>query len=105
MSELFNGIMNGIEEATELVLGNKTKGRVTRAEFVPVRTMTAAQIKAIRTRFALSQIELAALMDVSVDAVRKWEQGKNKPEGPSRRFLQGLDLRGEDFLHTFYRND
>jgi len=38
MSELFNGIMNGIKEATELVLGNKTKGRTRQAKFMPLLT-------------------------------------------------------------------
>ena len=41
----------------------------------------------IRTRFGLTQPELARLMGISVGTLRNWEQGIRRPEGSARVLL------------------
>ncbi len=49
--------------------------------------MTAEQIRALRNRLGLTTMAFAIKLDVSVDTVRSWEQGKYTP---SRRLLSLL---------------
>lgn len=54
------------------------------------RTYTTEQILAITARRSskLTQVEFAQLLDVSVDAVRDWEQGRRSPRGAARTLLR-----------------
>ena len=101
MSELFKGIMKGIEQATEHLEGKANGSKTTRLSFMPNITVRPTDIKTLRKRLGLSQQELAMLLDVGIDTVRKWEQGRNTPEGPSRRMLQALQMNGRPFVELF----
>ena len=57
----------------------------------------AARIAALRKRFNLTQHEFARLLNVSVGAVRGWEQGSRSPDGASHRLL-GIAERDPDVL-------
>ncbi len=48
------------------------------------------QILAITARQSskLTQVEFARLLDVSVDAIRDWEQGRRSPRGAARTLLR-----------------
>lgn len=48
------------------------------------------QILAIAARQSskLTQVEFARLLDVSVDAIRDWEQGRRSPRGAARTLLR-----------------
>jgi putative transcriptional regulator len=39
----------------------------------------------------MTQRDFAARINVSVDTVRHWEQGKRLPEGPAKALLRILD--------------
>ena len=54
------------------------------------RVYTAEQILAIAARRSsnLTQVEFAELLDVSVDAIRDWEQGRRSPRGAARTLLR-----------------
>lgn len=103
MSDFFKGVMQGIAEATDVVSGKANGSRTTRMTFRPNIDVSPGQIKSIRKKFDLSQADLAKLLDVGIDTVRKWEQGRNTPEGPSRRMLQAMQLRGQDFVDLFLK--
>jgi DNA-binding transcriptional regulator YiaG len=47
----------------------------------------AARVAALRKRLNLTQHEFAQLLNVSVSAVRGWEQGLRSPDGASQRLL------------------
>jgi putative transcriptional regulator len=47
----------------------------------------AARVAALRKRLNLTQHEFAQLLNVSVSAVRGWEQGLRTPDGASQRLL------------------
>ena len=60
----------------------------------PVKEYTAAQIKRIRLANKASQGVFAAYLNTSPSTVQKWEQGKKKPNGPSRKLLNMVERKG-----------
>jgi len=46
------------------------------------------EIKRIRQKTGLSQVLFAGSIGVSPKTVEAWENGRNKPEGASRRLLE-----------------
>jgi DNA-binding transcriptional regulator YiaG len=50
-------------------------------------TLTPADVAAIRASVGVSQTVFAALLGVSANTVRAWEQGVNPPSGMAVRFL------------------
>ena len=45
----------------------------------------------VRKRLGLSQLEFSHRIDVSLETIRNWEQGKRAPEGPTRAHLLVID--------------
>ncbi|MCL2478466.1 MAG: helix-turn-helix domain-containing protein, partial [Treponema sp.] len=66
----------------------KTHARKTRLTIKPVADYTNNDIKRIRQRTGLSQVMFAGSLGVSPKTVEAWENGRNKPEGASRRLLE-----------------
>jgi putative transcriptional regulator len=60
----------------------------------PVKEYTAVQIKRLRKVNKASQGVFAAYLNTSPSTVQKWEQGKKKPNGPSRKLLNIVDRKG-----------
>ena len=56
------------------------------------------EIIAIRKRFKLSQAALATVFNVSLSTVQKWERGKKKPAGSSRKLLDIIERKGIEVL-------
>ena len=48
-------------------------------------------IRDIRRRLGLSQREFAARINVSLDTIRNWEQGRRYPTGAAKALLRVLD--------------
>src|SRR5262245_47991474 len=44
-------------------------------------------VRDLRRRAQLTQLELAAKLGVPVETIRNWEQGKRAPRGPARALL------------------
>jgi len=63
---------------------------------VPPPMYDSTQIRALRTRFNLSQAVLADVLNTSVSTVRKWEQGDKHPSGPSLKLLHLMQRKGLD---------
>ena len=64
----------------------------------PVKDYTAAQIKRIRVMNKASQGVFAAYLNTSPSTVQKWEQGKKKPNGPSKKLLNIVERKGLEVL-------
>ena len=45
------------------------------------------EVRALRRRARLTQMEFAARLGVPVETIRNWEQGKRAPRGPARALL------------------
>jgi len=52
----------------------------------------------VRTRLGLSQAEFSQRIDVSLETIRNWEQGKRCPTGAAKALLKILDKAPEAAL-------
>lgn len=52
----------------------------------------------VRKRLGLTQAEFSRRIDVSLDTIRNWEQGKRSPTGAARALLRVLDKAPEASL-------
>ena len=84
---VYQSIMQGLTEAEAHQQG-KIKARKTKLTIKPVDTFNTTEIKRIRQKTGLSQVMFAGTMGVSPKTVEAWENGRNKPEGSSRRLLE-----------------
>lgn len=52
----------------------------------------------VRKRLGLTQLEFSRRIDVSLETIRNWEQGKRSPTGAARALLKVLDKAPEASL-------
>lgn len=64
----------------------------------PVPEYSSEKIRALRTRYKLSQAVLASVLNTSLSTVRQWEIGDKHPSGPSAKLLDLLDRKGLEAL-------
>jgi putative transcriptional regulator len=64
----------------------------------PVPDYTSTKIRALRSRYKLSQAVLAAVLNTSLSTVRQWEIGDKHPSGPSLKLLNLLERKGLEAL-------
>src|SRR5688572_12668761 len=92
-------IIRGLEEALAFERGEIRDVRVDRVP-ITARQATAAPppefgssriIDLRKNKLGLSQTVFAAVLNVSPETVRAWEQGKNAPGGPALRLLEIVD--------------
>jgi putative transcriptional regulator len=51
----------------------------------------AAFVRQVRARFGLTQAAFAEKIEVPLETVRNWEQGKRSPRGPARALLKVIE--------------
>ncbi|BBU68740.1 helix-turn-helix domain-containing protein [Fluviibacter phosphoraccumulans] len=54
--------------------------------------------KRVRVRLGLTQLEFSSRIEVPLDTVRNWEQGKRRPTGAAKALLKILDKSPESAL-------
>jgi putative transcriptional regulator len=84
---VYESITQGLSEAIDYQQG-KINARRTKLTIKPVDTFNTDDIKRIRQKTGLSQVIFAGSLGVSPKTVEAWENGRNKPEGASRRLLE-----------------
>ena len=62
----------------------------------------ARYARRIRSRLGLSQAEFSRRINVSLETVRNWEQGKRSPTGAARALLKVLDKAPEAALAALH---
>ena len=77
--ELFDALLESTAEAKEIL---QKKRKASRTFYIE-----EPDAKAIRTQLKLTQNEFAALLNISVNTLRNWEQGRRVPEGPAKVLL------------------
>ena len=60
----------------------------------PIPAYDSKKIRALRDHLQLSQAVLAAVLNISLSTVRKWEVGDKHPSGPSLKLLSLLERKG-----------
>jgi putative transcriptional regulator len=76
-------ILKSLNEAVRWASGEKVPGVKTHQVQVPAKL----DVKAIRTRLGMSQIQFAHSFGFSASTLRNWEQGTRKPETTARILL------------------
>jgi putative transcriptional regulator len=81
--QLFDDIVASLQEAAA----------ITRGETAPSRVFTyeIPDVKEIRTKTGLSQIEFANKLHISFKTLQNWEQGRRKPTGPAITLMRLLE--------------
>lgn len=89
MSKAFDILSDALDEAiADAKLPESTlKHETISLEIEPIQSYTADDIKAIRHSTGLTQSMFAKWFGVSTRTVEAWENGRNKPSGPSSRLL------------------
>ncbi|MBK1672725.1 transcriptional regulator [Ectothiorhodospira shaposhnikovii] len=63
---------------------------------------TARFVRRVRKRLGLSQAEFSRRIDVPLESIRNWEQGKRCPTGAARSLLKVLDKAPEAALAALH---
>lgn len=75
------GIIQGLNEAIAWTRGESTKVRVTLVHIPEV------DVRKVRAKMGLSQAEFATKFGLPPATLRNWEQGRSRPDAPTRVLL------------------
>jgi len=90
--KMFTRLLQSVEQADEIICGERAPSRET---FVD-----ADQVREIRVATGLSQMQFAKLIEVSVGTLRNWEQGHRHPTGPARALLKALKAKPVEVIRA-----
>ena len=90
MSEAFESITKGLQEAIDYESGNYVSARIHKISVSPLPHFEASDIRNIRTSLTLSQNAFSHILGVSQKTIEAWEAGRNIPQGPALRMLELL---------------
>lgn len=84
--DAFDKIKPGLEDAIGYVEG------IADPKNFRVHVPKTVNVRAIRKKTGLSQMNFAARYGFTVSRIRDWEQGRSHPDGPSRILLKVIDV-------------
>ena len=76
---IFNDLYSSMKQAEFIAKGEVKPANVTCYDI--------ADVKSIRSQLSVSQKEFAQAMDVSLDTIKSWEQGRRNPTGLTSKVL------------------
>ena len=76
----FSKLVESIKQAGEIKKGSRKPSRISQYD--------TPNIKDIRKKLRVSQVEFALMIGVSTSTLQNWEQGRRKPEGPAKALLR-----------------
>jgi putative transcriptional regulator len=88
MSEIFDSIKKGLQEAIDYESGQLVTVKKQKVTVSPLPRYNAIDIKRIRTSLMLSQHMFSNVLGVSTKTIEAWESGRNVPQGPALRMLE-----------------
>lgn len=82
-NEFYDDLKNSLTEALGIAKG----------EIAPSRTFSydSLDVKAIRGKTGLSQVQFANKLNISPRTLQNWEQGTRNPTGPAATLMRILD--------------
>ena len=92
MSDYFNSIKQGLEEAVAFSEGECPQAVI--HEFKPV------DVKNIRAKMNMSQTQFASTFGISVSTLRHWERGDRVPHGPALVLLNVVEKEPQAVLNA-----
>ena len=76
------------------VMNKRTQREFDDLRLMSVRPMTAADVRALRTRERVSQAVFARYLNVTTGFVSQWKRGEKHPAGASLKLLNLVDRHG-----------
>ena len=91
-----------LDEVHESALGLRDSGLISTRRMLEfdalcnlqVKQISPIKIKQLREKEQVSQAVFAAILNISVSTIQKWELGDKKPSGPSLKLLNILKRKG-----------
>jgi len=83
MSDAFNSIKKGLQEAIAHANGDERGVRMHRPR--------AVDVKAVRAKLGMTQEQFAARFGFSAATLRHWERGDRSPRGPALTLLNVIE--------------
>ena len=80
MSEIFESIKRGLEQALEHANGHE--------EWATIHKPKSLDVKKLRETLEMNENGFAHALNISVNTLRYWEQGKRQPKGPALVLLK-----------------
>ena len=87
MSEVYESLMEGLNEALAFARGEKTGAVVHQV------AVSSVDVAAIRASTGLSQSAFARSIGVAKGTLLNWEHGRRRPTGPARVLLAMIEKR------------
>lgn len=82
MSEAFESIRKGLTQAVAHASGKRN---------ILIYRPNKINVKAIRNKIGMTQMQFASSFGISVATLRHWERGDRIPQGPARVLLSVVD--------------
>jgi putative transcriptional regulator len=79
-------IVEGLKDAVRHVRGDKS-----RSSSYTIYVEDPLDVRAIRHRFGLTQVQFAQKYGFKLSSVRNWEQGRRQPSGAYQNLLKLID--------------
>lgn len=96
MSEYFESIKRGLEEAIDFSKGKTNKAVVHKLKPIDVKT--------IRTNVNMTQEQFASAFGMSVATLRHWERGDRRPSGTAMVLLNLVSKKPEMVLDALHES-
>ena len=92
-------LIEGMESLAQIGAVDGATMREFRSDLLaPPPAFSAHAIRKIRESFGVSQAVFAALLNVSLSTVQKWEQGQKAPSAPAYKLLDIVRQKGLSIL-------
>jgi putative transcriptional regulator len=79
--ERFNRLVESLGEVRSHVSGGRFAGRLSKVE------VKADDIKTLRARSGMTQVQFAATFGIGLGTLQKWERGERRPSGAAKSLL------------------
>ena len=79
--ELFDELLESVKQAAAIERGERKPSRVYVVD-------PKNEVARVRTRLGLSQSKFAALLGISANTLKNWEQGRRQPTGAAKVLLR-----------------
>ena len=87
----FDKLTEALTEAFAVARGEAEPARLHAPEPARLQAPDDIDVRAIRSKAAMSQEDFAAAFGFSINEIRGWEQGRTRPIGESARLSQIID--------------
>jgi putative transcriptional regulator len=82
MSEMYESIKRGLEQAIEYAKGNEEIAIIHKLKPITI------DVKALREKLGITKTDFAHALGISLTTLRHWERGTRQPQGPALALLR-----------------